>query len=91
MAKAVDEGTALVTIMHANNETGVLQPLAEAVRHAHVHGALFHTDAAQSVGKVPIDVKKLKVDLLSIADHKLYAEDRPHKSPPPNYAYKTSD
>ena len=73
VAKAVDESTALVTIMHANNETGVLQPLAEAIRHAHVHGALFHTDAAQTVGKVPINVKKLGVDLLSIAGHKLHA------------------
>lgn len=65
--------TALVTVMHSNNETGVLQPVAEVAKLARPSGTLIHTDAAQSVGKVPIDVRALDVDLLSIAGHKLYA------------------
>ena len=70
---ATSTATALVTIMHSNNETGVLQPVREAARFARRAGAYVHTDAAQSVGKVPIDVRKLDVDLLSVAGHKLYA------------------
>jgi cysteine desulfurase len=73
IAAALGEGTALVTVMHANNETGVLQPLAEIARVAHEHGALVHTDAAQSVGKLRVSVRALGVDLLSVAGHKLYA------------------
>lgn len=71
--EAIDGDTALVTIMHSNNETGVLQPIEELARLAHAAGALIHTDAAQSLGKVPVRVRELDVDLLSIAGHKLYA------------------
>ena len=69
----IGAGTALVTIMHSNNETGVLQPISAIAHAAHTAGALMHTDAAQSLGKVPVDVNVLDVDLLSIAGHKLYA------------------
>jgi cysteine desulfurase len=71
--QAIAHGTALVTVMHSNNETGVLQPVAELGKLAHAVGAFLHTDAAQSVGKVPVRVRDLEVDLLSIAGHKLYA------------------
>lgn len=70
---ALRDDTALMTVMHANNETGVLQPIAEIARRARARGALVHTDAAQSVGKVPVRVDDLGVDLLSLAGHKLYA------------------
>ncbi len=56
---AIDEETVLITIMHANNETGTLQPVAEIAQLAHKHGALIHTDAAQSVGKIPTQVEEL--------------------------------
>ena len=71
--EAIDRDTAVVTVMHSNNETGVLQPLAELTRLAHAAGARIHTDAAQSVGKVPVRVRDLGVDLASVAGHKLYA------------------
>jgi cysteine desulfurase len=70
---AIDRDTRLVTVMHANNETGAVQPIAELSRLARAVGALVHTDAAQSVGKVPVRVDELGVDLLTIAGHKLYA------------------
>ncbi|MDP3213988.1 MAG: cysteine desulfurase family protein [Deltaproteobacteria bacterium] len=70
---AIDERAALVTVMHSNNETGVLQPVAELAGFARSAGAIVHTDAAQSIGKVPVSVRELGVDLLSIAGHKLYA------------------
>jgi len=64
--------TALITIMHANNELGVLQPLAEIGRIAKEHKIPFHTDAVQSAGKIPLDVNALHADLLSLSAHKLY-------------------
>jgi cysteine desulfurase len=70
---AVGSETLLVSLMHSNNETGVLQPVAEVARGARERGALVHTDAAQSIGKVPVSVRELGVDLLSVAGHKLYA------------------
>jgi cysteine desulfurase len=73
LRERVSAETALVTIMHANNETGTMQPIREVAEHARRHGALVHTDAAQSVGKVPVDVRVLGVDLLTVAGHKLNA------------------
>jgi cysteine desulfurase len=70
---AAGADTALVTILHANGETGVVQPTAEIADVAHSVGALVHCDAAQSMGKIPVRVDELKVDLLSLAGHKLYA------------------
>lgn len=71
--KAVTPQTILITVMHANNEVGTIQPVEEISKIAKHHGILFHTDAAQSVGKVKTTVDDLGVDLLSIAGHKLYA------------------
>lgn len=71
--KAITKETILISIMHSNNETGTIQPIKEIGEIAKGHGVAFHTDASQSVGKVPVDVNKLKVDLLTIAGHKLYA------------------
>jgi len=71
--RAITPDTALVTVMHANNETGVIQPIEEFARLGHAAHAVVHTDAAQSLGKVPVKVDDLGVDLLSVAGHKLYA------------------
>jgi cysteine desulfurase len=71
--RAIASETMLISIMHANNEVGTIQPIAEIGRVAHEHGIPFHTDAAQSVGKISTHVCELGVDLLSVAGHKLYA------------------
>lgn len=71
--KAISPRTILVSVMHANNEVGTIQPIAEISRITRERGVLLHTDAAQSVGKIPTKVTELGVDLLSVAGHKLYA------------------
>jgi cysteine desulfurase len=71
--KAILPSTILVTVMHANNETGVIQPIEKIAEITKKHGVLFHSDAAQSIGKIETDIQKLGVDLLSVAGHKFYA------------------
>ncbi|RZB29607.1 MAG: cysteine desulfurase [Desulfobacteraceae bacterium Eth-SRB1] len=71
--KAVRKDTVLISVMHANNETGTIQPVQEIGRISREHGIFFHTDAAQSIGKIKTDVNDLCVDFLSVTGHKLYA------------------
>jgi len=73
LEEIITSKTILVSVMHANNEVGTIQPIQELAQIAHTHGALFHTDAAQSVGKIATLVDDLECDALSIAGHKLYA------------------
>jgi cysteine desulfurase len=73
LLKTIDEDTALVSIMYANNETGVIFPVLEIAEILKGRQILFHTDAVQAVGKIPIDTKKLYVDMLSLSGHKLHA------------------
>ena len=70
LAAALADDTALVSVMHANNEIGTIQPIEALARLAHDRGALFHTDAVQSVGKIPVNVRSLGVDFLSLSAHK---------------------
>jgi len=72
LKRAIDDKTILVTIMYANNEIGVLQPVAEIGKICHEKGVLFHSDAVQAIGKVPVNVTKDNIDLMSITAHKLY-------------------
>src|SRR5918911_2363812 len=72
LKRSMDDKTILVTIMAANNEIGVLQPVEEIGKFCHERGVVFHSDATQAVGKVPIDVNKQNIDLMSISAHKMY-------------------
>ena len=72
LRQAITPDTIVVSVMAANNEIGTLQPIAEIAAAAHAQGALFHTDAAQAAGKVPIDVRSMDIDLLSLTAHKFY-------------------
>jgi len=72
-AAAITEQTILISVMHANNEVGTIQPIHTLAEIAHARGILFHSDAAQSIGKLPVDAGKLGADLLTVVGHKFYA------------------
>jgi cysteine desulfurase len=72
LKRAMDDKTILVTIMYANNEIGIIQPVVEIGKLCHERGVIFHTDATQAIGKVPVDVVKQNIDLASISGHKMY-------------------
>lgn len=69
----ITDQTILISIMYANNEIGTIEPIKEIAQIAHSHGIIFHTDAVQAVGNIPIDVRKMNIDMLSLSGHKLYA------------------
>lgn len=69
----ITDQTILISIMYANNEIGTIEPVKEIAQIAHSHGIIFHTDAVQAVGNIPIDVRKINIDMLSLSGHKLYA------------------
>ena len=70
--REIKDTTILVSIMYANNEIGTIQPIKEIAKIAHEHGALMHTDAVQAAGNIPVDVKDIDVDLMSMSSHKIY-------------------
>jgi cysteine desulfurase len=72
LEKEVDDDTLLVSVMHANNEIGTLQPIREVSKITQRHGAIFHTDAVQTVGKIRIDIPSMNIDMLSLSGHKFY-------------------
>jgi len=72
LENSITDDTLLISIMYANNEIGTIEPVKEIGKIAHNHDVLFHTDAVQAVGKIPIDLSKLPIDLLSLSSHKIY-------------------
>src|SRR5205085_8252842 len=72
LREAITDKTILVSIMYANNEIGVVQPVAEIGKLCRERGVLFHTDAVQAIGKIPVDVNRDNIDIMSITAHKLY-------------------